>query len=288
MNRTEFEPGVYHNIPFEDYLQIPALNASTAVYGLKSPKHLKGALDGVFQLESREVEIGKIVHALVEGQDLLGQLVTIPDYKKDPENVDGKGKRSFSKNTTWCKSKIAAFKEANSDKTIVEQSELDRIQGIYTSLKTDPKSASEFTSSFHEVTLISEIEGVPVKARLDGLKQDLSRFWDVKTSRDVETRWFGQSGCRLGYPFKFTFYERVLDSLGIRAEGASFIAVENHGVFDVNVMNFNLSDFEQWQDKVLGVIESYIRGLKADEWPGMYSDVEPFYTPEYLMEEEYV
>ena len=83
IRKGDLSSGIFLNTTFEDYCEVPAMNASTLVYGLKSPKHLLGAIEGRFAYDSPALEIGRILHALVEGQVLEFAILQKPSRQRD-------------------------------------------------------------------------------------------------------------------------------------------------------------------------------------------------------------
>lgn len=275
--------GLYLNMPFEEYLKLDALNASTLVHGFESMKRLKGAMDGKFGVESKEAELGSIVHALVEGQAL--ELAVMPDYSKDPRNVDGKGNRSTSWATSWAKSMKAEFEHYNEDKTILSQSDFERVQGMFKALLDNPDAVETMRNSHQEIVAVAEFEGVLLKARLDGLKKDTSLFWDVKTTQSAAPAAFGRKAVNLSYPERVTFYSLVLELLGINAD-VRFVVVESSGVFDSAVYSFSNLLKEQFCEKVVNTIRTYRAAVDSDIWPGVSQGVSEIVIPNWAMQEE--
>lgn len=79
-----------------------------------------------------------------------------------------------------------------------------------------------------EVTMIGEVDGVPSRARFDGLTEGDRRIGiDLKTSRKkAHARDFARAATDLGYHVQGAWYEDVAAALGVELDGFVFIVVE--------------------------------------------------------------
>lgn len=268
---------------FENYANLPYLNASKAVEGLKSAAHLKSALDGEKVYNSKSMELGKVLHAMVEGEKKT--IVVEPDFSQADENIDSKGNRSFSKLTKWAKTETARFKADNAGKWIVSADDYFAAESMFSKIKKNKIAWNLIKGSKKEVSIVAEIKGVKCKGRLDGLNIEKNVFWDVKTARSAETKEFGRQGCKLNYPFKMAFYNLILKAIGINVDAAFFIVVENSGIYETNVIEFSTIEIEQFETQVFEILEMFKRCKKNKLWPERYNDFEPFFIPDYFFPE---
>lgn len=278
------EKGLHFDISFDEYRDIDALNASSAVWALESTKHLKGSLDGRFSIEAKNADIGNIVHSIVEGKPI--EYVRMPNYSKSRDNVDSKNNRSFSWATKWAKEQKANFEKANADKKILSHDADDSVKGCHDALWKHELAKSIIDRSQHEVTVIGEMFGVRCKARVDLLDLDNNEFSDVKTCENANEQAFGSHSVGLKYPFRMAFYWRLLKSLGHHCDRANLIAVEKKGVHDVCVYFIAESVLEQFGNDIGLACQRY-KNLKENKpVRGRYDEPIPLAIPDWAMPKE--
>ncbi len=118
-----------------------------------------------------------------------------------------------------------------------------------------------------EVTIVTELEGVPVRARFD-MYDDINGG-DLKTTRDASPRGFNRSVGSFGYHIQSAWYEAAHKAETGRAlESFSFIVVESAaphlvGCYDLDVMWREVAA-EQTQ-KALAL---YRQCIESGIWPG--------------------
>lgn len=180
-------PGIYSGIPFELYLEWPAVNNSSLSAMLRSPAHYFASLTDRSE-PSPAQRLGTLTHVLgVEPLKALGLYVVMPDFSKQVHNRDGSTPAN-PKATKEYKDLVAEFQAANSDKSIVTHDEYDRAVGMIQSIHANER-AREYVSSCAEpeqsIVWIDSLTGLTCKARIDAASRVNKRLTDLKTSRDV-------------------------------------------------------------------------------------------------------
>lgn len=205
MSKTP-EPGIYYDVPFEDYLRWDAVSNSRLKLVRKSLAHYRR---GFVEKESDALLFGSLVHAgRLEPASVQQRYAVMPDFKTDPSNVGKDGKRSYHK-TTWVKEQEEAWREANQGKEAVSVKHYQDMLGMLAAL-TDNKRAMGVLGGAgqNEVSLLwSDPEtNLLCKARFDRLKQKQGVFADLKTTRDAQN--FEKHLVDFGYHRQMAFYQK--------------------------------------------------------------------------------
>ena len=65
------KPGVYEDMPFAEYLSIPAISATAIKQGARSILHMKHVMDGVDKTATKAMSFGTLAHTAVLERDKL-------------------------------------------------------------------------------------------------------------------------------------------------------------------------------------------------------------------------
>ncbi len=208
--RIEIKPGIYEDVPFEDYCRWGAVNVSTLKQMRISPAHYLASWQGLLHKDSKPMRFGRLVHTgQLEPLTLAERYAVVPDYHLMPENVKKDGGPSKSKGTTYYKNKRAAFEQANENKEIVEH---DDYQNMYRTVLA--VSANERASGLlnqrgrYELSICWEDPNTQLlcKARIDKELAKDGGIADLKTTRDPE--WFNWDLWKFGYHLQAAWYRK--------------------------------------------------------------------------------
>lgn len=170
------KPGLYHNMPEQEYREIEALNCSTLVACSETLAH------GRVRKETPAMSLGTLVHSfLLEPDKAKDKYALLPP---DCRIGSGKGQRS----------RLKAWQGKNEGKEIMSQADWDAVQGIHASLRRDEHTLScgLIDGSEHEVTAVWKDRkyGVLCKARYDCLYQQ-KIIADLKVTMTANPeKWF--------------------------------------------------------------------------------------------------
>lgn len=273
----------------EKYEDIDAMNASTLVHGLKSMWAMKCALDRKVEPTPGMV-FGSQYHCLIlEPKEFRDSHAVMPNFAKDPDNVDGKGNASTSGNTAWAKRrKTLFFQDAEAEGTaIISEDNFNKAIQMIEGLQRNPVAMDLLTSSRKEVTLQGEIGGIRFKGRVD--LWNGRQLSDIKGTQDASEYKFGYSMSDLHTPFKMSIYRELLRQNGTDPEDVNLIAVESAGTFDSCVYRIPEEAMDIAFRKVLELIEKYRRCLKTNSWPGLQNGINsplPLFIPNRDMEDD--
>jgi hypothetical protein len=219
-NPLQMAPGIYFDIPFEDYVRIPGVNKSTLCQAKLSLAHYRWAPKPD---DSPAFRFGSLIHAgKLEPEELAKRYVVLPDDRMVAavmQEAAANGKEIKSpKATSHYKALKAAFLATHPGKQEVSQEWFDNMVGILKSLEANPIATDLFSSGFPEVTIIwdhpvtwpkglgqGDEHNIPAtircKGRIDWLTAD-GALVDLKTTDDV----FGWSVDKFDYHIQAASY----------------------------------------------------------------------------------
>tara|TARA_R110002126_G_scaffold18330_3_gene70154 strand:+ start:849 stop:1625 length:777 start_codon:yes stop_codon:yes gene_type:complete len=200
----EFKVGVYEDIPFEDYNEIPAYRASD----------LKDAAKCMYTWKNRKGFVSS--PALLEGSVQHNVFLEFHNFDKDfviQPPID--------RRTKVGKAEYEDFLATAGNRTVITQDLYDTCMERRETVKhLIPNGENDRT----ELTVCFEYHGQPFKSRLDWY--DGKRVWDLKTCRDASPRGFRQAVNNFNYHMQAALYVDACRLVGLPAEGFSFLAQE--------------------------------------------------------------
>lgn len=258
---------------WQDYLQFPAMNASTLVSGRKSMKQLRYAIDNP-KPETGAMLAGKVVHSLVEMDTKLDEhFAVMPDYHLWAENVTAKGEASTSKSTTFYKESVKQFHRENPLAHIVSESDLAKARGCVSAIFNDEVAKPAILECMREVSITAMIQGVECKGRLDLLALDEQKrtaiVRDIKTTTNIEKYSFFRRFNDQNMDFRLAFYRELLRADGWGVDEVELITAEQSAPFDVAVVPVPFQVLDNALDDVLRVLDQYQMSMQSGHWPGV-------------------
>lgn len=242
------KPQVIHNMPFEEYKEIDALNISKLVGYSRSPKRFR-YLSSKPDDETPAMRLGRAIHTMTLEPDRFPL-----EYAVWPGTRRGK--------------EYEAFKASNEGRTILNQSEYETSCQVRDAVREDSVSGPLVNAIKHtEVTLVWEMHGCPCKARLDAITDDL--LIDLKTTGDPGQWSFASVAARLHYHAKIAWYTQGLGDCGIDIMQAKIIAVQNNDEHDVVVYNLREADLGHGENQWMEWMDQHIKAMRHDAWPGI-------------------
>ena len=278
----QIEPGIYYDIPFEEYKTWDAVSNSKLNLAAKSAAHYK---QGFGDKTTPALRMGSLTHCGVLEPDQLGKRYVVePDFASMPENVDAKGNRSFSSATTFVKEVRRSFAQYHDRKQIVTQAEYDRVVGVANSLARKEKVRELLSHGNAEVSLAwtDVATGLACKCRIDWLQvtDDLVRIVDLKTCRDA--RKFQSSIADYGYHRQMAFYVRGIEAImGIRRIETHLIAVETEAPYCSRTAPLAVTALRHGGIEIDGLLELVASCKALGAWPG-YDDPTEWELPAWV------
>lgn len=127
-----------------------------------------------------------------------------------------------------------------------------------------------------EVSVFSEVEGVPVRARFDALTDGDKRIGvDLKTTRKkAEHRDFARAATDLGYHIQEAWYTEALEAEGIELDGFVFIVVEKEAPFLVGVNQLDVIFRGMGSSATREARKRWRECTASGEWPGYSENIQ--------------
>lgn len=264
---TTPSPGIYNNIPFEEYCSWDAYNNSSLGPALLSARHYQHSKASVRE-ETSALSFGRLAHeGRLEPASVLDRYIVMPDLT---QGILVKGEPAQKpKGTTEYGRRVKHWMETNAaGKSVVEQDEFDRLKGLLSSLWGNETSRRWFTSmGAAEVSLVWEdrITGVLCKCRIDKVvhKQLIA---DLKTTRDVIR--FDRSIETYGYDRQAAFYlDGWYELTGERAQ-FGIAAVESDAPFCVRAAPMKASTIATGRQKYRQALQTILEAELSGQWQG--------------------
>jgi len=261
------KPGIYHDVPFEDYLAWDAISNSRIKLAMQSMQHFrcKEATE-----ETKALKLGSFIHCgILEQLAIAQRYAVIPPYHLDKENVTKDGKNSKSTATSYVEESRNAFMLANDGKKFVEQKEYDDLIGISKSLARD-ESARKYLNGqgSPEVSIVwhDNETGVLCKARIDYLTD--SAIDDLKTTENASQEAFERSMANYGYHRQAAHYIDGYATLTGRVLPFVVIAVEKTSPYAVSAQPIDDEAIEVGSAERLAALEMIRDSRIDDRFPG--------------------
>jgi len=268
---------IKHSISFDDYCEMPQLNASLLAASLDCWADFKWQRDNGYHIDPNVTRVGTAAHLIVEYlpvDKFADYFCVMPDYHLSPFNVTKAGAQSRSSGTEYVREMKAAFAD-NERRTVLTQKEYDRLTRIIKGISANPEAMELIKDSWREETVDGLIEGVPCKGRVDGLVGDIE--WDLKTCHSIDERSFSSVARRLRYLFKDAFRTMLLAQNEVEVGEFKYIVALDERVADGGkpnhapscvVVDVPIVCIENY----MGLVQDKVRGLRlceeTDRWPG--------------------
>ncbi len=261
------KPGLYRDVPFEEYASWDAVNSHLLSALARTPAHLRYELDHGGASPTPSLDLGWLLHlAVLEPQRYADEVVA-------PIKVD--------RRTTTGRREWTEFEAANRGKRFVDAATQAKVAAMRQALLAHP-SAGEFLRSrgANEVSLVWEERqaGVICKARIDRVAYlgEWPIVGDLKTARTAARRPFERAIHDYGYHVQAQHYLAGLQALAPITDGQPFrrfcfVVVENDPPHCVAVYELDESALAAAEDDRQRYLRTWRQCVETNTWPG-YSD----------------
>lgn len=266
--------GLHENVPFEEYLAWDAVSASKLSLFAKSPAHYQAG----YKPTTKALNLGSVIHACVLEDGLEGRYAVVPNYHTMAENVDGKGKPSKSKATTWYKDKVKEFAhEQPSMVEIVSQETYDKAKGVVDAIQAHAEAKRLLHDGMVEVSLLwkDADTGLMCKGRVDLLAGDY--FVDLKTTTSCST--FPNAIAKYGYHRQMAWYQHGLFLLTKETFSPYIVCCECDPPFGVMSAIMGESALSEGWNECEYLLDAIAACKFIDSWPG-YESPDEWELPE--------
>lgn len=278
----KIEPGVYYNIPFDDYMKWPYFHKSLVFPALRSAKHLKESQQG--EKDTDAMQLGRLVDAMLLEPDRLDDFVRTPETY-----TNSKGKEAaWTLRSNTCKEELA--KIIASGRTPISKEMEDSAFEIANGVKSNPAAVELLKNCKKQVSLVWEDPEINIicKGRLDCVGTD--SITDLKTTRNAAKDSFSRDAARLGYHHQASMYVDGWKVLNGQECKYNIIAVENEPPYCCAVYELSEDSIEAGRIMCRAAMLRYKDYMENDsELKRGYSDfIEPLEVPRWVIERAYM
>lgn len=273
-------PGIYRDIPFEEYLAWPAISNSRLNLARRSLLHFRENP----AKETPSLSVGRFIHAgILEPLSIPMRYAVMPQYELDAANVTAKGERSTSTATKYYKGKVEEFEVSHPGKEIVEQSVYENLLGIARALHASERARRYLGEPGEaEVSLLwrDPDTGLLLKARIDFLNSAIN---DLKTCQDAIL--FSRSIANYGYHRQGGHYQNGLKQLTGETRPFRLIAVEKTRPWGNRAAELDQASIDAGKDEIKRTLAAIAEAERTGRFPG-YSDPEAWSLPSFYEAEK--
>lgn len=263
---------VIEALPFEEYIKIEGLHATSLKDMLVSPRLYQWRRKNKRE-DTDSLRVGRACHTAILEPDRFAFEYLVWRGSKMGRRF---GKR-WDEFTALAKSAAQTILTEQQYETAIALRDAVRQHPLAKAL-LDEGGRKELTIRWtHERT------GLPCVSRVDYL---CSVITDVKTTKNTAPGKFSADAVRFGYPMQAGFYGDACAAAGLGALPFKFLAVQNVPPYDVAVFNvpedvlaFGRKQYEEAIDKLIACKES-------NTWPGATPDEEELRLPAWAAPEE--
>ena len=260
-----YEPGIYKNVSFNEYLAIKALSRSEKVKLLQSPSHY---MHGE-KKETPAMYFGSAYHLSALQPELLEK-----EYAVRPEGMDFRG--AIGK--AWKAQAEAAGKK------IVTHEESDDMFYMSKRLWNHPTITPLLQNGEPELTIIWKHPDTEIlcKARLDWVNMEKHIILDLKSCQDARLSKFANHAWDLKYHIQAADYQYGLYCVTKIEHPFYFIAQEKTAPYEPKLYRASQRFINKGQVEVARAIAIYQECLKSGKWPGYSEEEEELQPPAWV------
>jgi len=260
------EPGLYPNVPLDEYLRWPFLSQSTlTVMRDKSPAHAR--YEQLHPSPSTPAQvIGDALHRAVLQPDLFAR-----EFLRGPEGP-------WNRNP-W-KAELDELREAHPNTTILKAEEYDAIIRMRDNVRSHPKVGPLLTDET-EVSAVwrDEATGLLCKGRFDCINREHGVLLDLKKTRDASPHGFLRAIGAYGYYLQAAMYGNGAHALGIDIKHFVFVAVEDYAPYGVAAYRITDKALIAAEHELAALMLRYKECYESGHWPAYSENIEDIAVP---------
>lgn len=268
-------PGIYTNVPMEEYARWDAVNNSSLSILLdKSPYHYRW--ERHHQKPPTDAKIvGNAIHTAVLQPDLFDSHYRL---LSQCEASTAKGAQCSKQGSAFqggrCLCGTHSDPDAPADSIVpLTPNQYEKTMGASNAVLTDPK-ASEVLASVPadrrelSIVFIEPITGLTMKGRIDGDLKQISYFLDLKSTMDASQDAFSKAIWDYGYHRQGALYLSGLWELGEERDGECVIAVEKEPPYAVSFWEeLDQNSIDAGRSQLHDLLHQLKVCIQSDSWP---------------------
>jgi hypothetical protein len=260
------ENGIYKNLPAEQYFAEDRINCSGLKLIARTPAHFKYYKEHLNEKPpTPSMVLGTAVHcAVLEPATFNSRYAIAP--KCDKRTKEGKA--------------IWANLEADK-KIILSASDFEAVEGMSKSVLSHETASKLLEKGDPEVTVFTDIEGIPAKARLDWYRNGI--ILDLKTTQAADPDSFSRSCATFGYSLQASWYLDCCKAANLEAHTFLIITCESTAPYLATVYEFDDVSLDYGRDHYRASLNKYRECLALNEFPGFPTDIQTISLPAWTL-----
>jgi hypothetical protein len=271
-------PGLYRDLPAEEYRAKPGLSCSMLKAFARSPAHLQEKLRNPEQTPA--MRIGSLLHLAVLEPSKWSEVEVAPNEKR-PTKAQLEAKKP-SQDTLDLIAFWEAWDKAHEGKEVVKEQESLLIDNMAEAVFSCPKAMEALSEGLSEVSLFAPIVGegfnLMRKARLDRVTGG-SAIVDLKKCTDARLEKFEKDSLKYKYHMQGAYYLDVWEALYPRKTHFVIIAIEEDPPYGVCVYNMDAEAIERGRQEYLALLPRYQQCVDSGVWPGYANEIQSLGLP---------
>lgn len=247
--------GIVADLPDSVYHAHPALSSTGARRLLDSPAKYRYQLDHP-EPHKESFSLGTAVHTKVLG--VGANVITYPEEHLTPSGAVS----TKAATVAWAEEKRAeGF-------VLIGTAQAAQVDGMAEAVLAHPEARHVLeTIAGREVSLFTEIDGVPMRARFDIYEG--TRAGDLKSARDASPKGFNAAVGRYGYHIQDRWYWEAHKAVtGTELESFKFIVAESTAPYLVGVYDLDFMWEDLAKERTAKARDLYRRCTETNTWPG--------------------
>jgi exodeoxyribonuclease VIII len=276
-------PGMYPDVPFEQYLKWSALSKTILEYGVVSMKHLKAAADGKMDPEESDcLHFGRSLHArLLEPKRYRAEWAVMPDFQPDEP-----GKYKNYRATNEYKAKEEAWRKTITAANILSTTEAEVIEQMASGVMDHDAVKLLRASGGCELSMtwIDRETGLAIKSRMDKFcpkVRGVSAVVDLKGVRSLDPDDLSRQIHQLGWHRQSAIYVDGVKELTGEEPDFVFVCIEKTYPHDVAVYRVDDESIEMGRQDYRTVLQRWVKAIETGKYPGMARDIQSIGVPEW-------
>lgn len=268
------------NLRAWEYHASPGVSASKLKWYGVSAAHGKAAEDGQIKIGKDVAEFGEAFHAATLEPATFGER-----YVSNPETYPAqethakvkKGKIKAGDPLPWnANAKVCEDWKLEQTRKIISPKEFRSFQAMSDRLQQDQVCGPYLrTKGRYELSIFGELDGVPVRARLDKLT-DAGVILDLKSTRCAKPFDFIRQCIFLKYHVQAWWYATLLQEAGESFNGFVFAASEKEAPNLAVAYELDSAAFNKGREEGIRLFDLYKKCHREKRWPGYVDQAIPF------------
>lgn len=261
-----------YDMPEAEYRARPEISASgLKILATKTPRHFQHDYLEKKRKQTKTLEFGKAAHmALLEPERFARTYVVAPECDK---------------RTKEGKALYAAFVEQHADAKHIEHDDMQTILAMKEAIANKQAAQAVIATGHAEVTMIAEIDGVPVRGRADWITLQTPLITDVKTAQDASPQGFERDAYKYGYHIQAWVYRTLYHAITGKWVPFVFLVTESAAPHCVAVYHASDEMLALGELQGRAALRVWKQCQESNNYPAYHETIQPLGIPAYAMKQ---